>query len=421
MSDFYKENRKKFGELMENNSFLVLFSGLAPVERGNRYYTFSAQRNMYYLTGLDYPAIVLMMKKNGKGEVTERLYLERFDETYAKWEGAPVNAEEAKETSGIEVFGFIDELKGHIANNIVRERMNTIYLDMDNRSLDAPNTPELDLAKNLQEKFPAAVLLNAHPMLGGLRRIKSAYEVEQIQKAANITGAGYLAFLDNVRPGMKEYELEAHYDFLIKKNGTGRAFDTIMASGANATVLHYHSNDSEIKDGDLVLVDFGARWNWYASDLSRTFPVNGKFSPRQRELYEIVLGAFKKVMEIVKPGTKFTDLNDAVKAHYKEELKRIGLIEDEKQIGEYYYHGVSHMLGLEVHDVGAGSTGTDGELLLAEGMVITVEPGLYIAEEGIGIRIEDDVLVTATGYKNLTEAFPKEIDDIEAYMANRKA
>ena len=421
MKDFHIQNRKNFAEKMPNGSFLVVFSGTAPVERGNRYYKFSAQRNMFYLTGIGNPAVVLVMKKNGKGELNERLYIERFDEMYAKWEGAPINAERAKEISGIENFSYIDELDAHIASAIVRERFSTMYMDMDNRSLNSSNTPELDMANRVREKFPAVCMVNAHPILGELRRIKEDYEIEQIQKAADCAGEGFLAYMDNVRIGMKEYELEAHWDYVVKKNGMSRSFDTIMASGKNATVLHYHANDAEIKDGDLVLTDFGASCNWYASDLSRTFPANGKFTPRQREIYEIVLGAMKKVFEICKPGTNFSALNEAVKEHYKVELTRIGLIKDESEIAKYYYHGVSHMLGLEVHDVGAGSTATDGELVLAPGMVFTVEPGLYIEEEAIGIRIEDDILVTETGYKNLTQAYPKEIADIESYMAKRNA
>lgn len=419
MKDFHVQNRKNFAEKMVNGSLLVVYAGTAPIERGNRYYKFSAQRNLFYLTGIGNPAVVLVLKKNGKGEVDERLYIERFDEMYAKWEGAPINAETAKELSGIETFGFIDELDAHIASAIVRERFGTLYLDMDNRSLNTPNTPELDLAARVREKFPATALVNAHPILGELRRIKADYEIEQIQKAATCAGEGYLAYMQNVKPGMKEYELEAQWDYVVKKNGMSRSFDTIMASGKNATVLHYHANNAEIKDGDLVLTDFGASCNWYASDLSRTFPANGKFTPRQREIYEIVLGAMKKVFEICKPGTNFSDLNKAVRDYYSVELKRIGLIEDDKDIAKYYYHGVSHMLGLEVHDVGAGSTATDGELVLVPGMVFTVEPGLYIEEEGIGVRIEDDILITKDGYKNLTEAFPKEIVDIEEYMAKR--
>ncbi|MDR2168398.1 MAG: aminopeptidase P family protein [Clostridiales bacterium] len=419
MKEFYIENRRKFGEIMVNGSILVIYAGAAPVKRGDEFYEYAPQRNFLYMTGIERPSLVFTMKKNFKGEVSSRLYIERFDETYAKWEGAPINKEAATEISGIDTFSYLDELDGHLAKTLVRERFTMVYLDLENRSFHAPNTPELDLAARLREKFPAVGLTNAHPLFGGLRLIKAANEIMQIQKAADITGQGFYAFLDNVRPGMMEYELEAFWEYICKKNGAKKAFSTIMASGKNATVLHYRDNASEIKDGDLVLVDFGGQINWYCADLSRTFPANGKFTPRQRQIYDIVLEAGKRVIAMVKPGVKFSDLNEAVKKFYAEELTKIGLISEEKDVAKYYYHGVSHMLGLETHDVGAGSTSTDGELLLAPGMVITVEPGLYIEEEAIGIRIEDNVLVTATGSEVLTKDIIKEATDIEEYMLRR--
>ncbi|MCL2350235.1 MAG: aminopeptidase P family protein [Defluviitaleaceae bacterium] len=425
MKDFYIENRKKFGDVMENGSMLVVFTGAAPVKRGAQFYDFVPQRNFLYMTGIVHPFIAFMMKKNEKGEVSSKLYLERYCDFTAKWEGATMLPEEAEEISGIDSFGYMDELEGHIAKAFVRERINHIYLDLENRSLSAPNTPDLDLAAKVREKFPVIKLTNAHPLFGGLRLVKTAYEVENIKKAAKVSGEGFYAFMTNVKAGMLEYELEAHWDYICKKNGMEKAFPTILASGGNATVLHYNDNNCAIADGDLVLVDFGAAHNWYSSDLSRTFPVNGKFTARQRELYDIVLGALKKVIDIAKPGLKFSELNETVKAYYREHLVRIGLIKGETdealnaEIGKYYYHGVSHMLGLETHDIGAGSSYTSGELTLEPGMVITVEPGLYISEEKIGIRIEDDVLITAGGCEVLTKDIIREADDIEAYMAKR--
>jgi Xaa-Pro aminopeptidase len=371
------------------------------------------------MTGIDRFGPVFMMKKDYKGEVSCRLYLERFDETYAKWEGAPVNAETAKELSGIETFFFVDELDKHLATAFVRERLKTVYMDLENRSLNFPNSPELDLAARIREKFPAIGLIDAHPLLGKQRMVKTPAEITAVQKAVDITGEGFYAFLDNVKPGMMEYELEAHWEYICKQKGANKAFRTIMASGANATVLHYGDNNCEIADGDLVLVDFGGAWQWYSADITRTFPANGKFTARQKELYEIVLGALKKVTDMVAPGVKFEALNEAVKDHYNEHLTRIGLISDKAEIAKYYYHGVGHMLGLEVHDVGAGSTATPGELALEPGMVLTIEPGLYVAEEKIGIRIEDDVLVTENGHEVLSKGIIREVDEIENYMANR--
>ncbi|MCL2397615.1 MAG: aminopeptidase P family protein [Defluviitaleaceae bacterium] len=413
MSELYVANRKNFGDAMENGSMLVVFAGTAPVKRGDEFYPFAPQRNFYYMTGIDRQNLVFVQYKDAGGEVKCRLYLERYDEHVAKWDGAALNKETAKEISGIEDFAYIDELNGHIASAFLRTKIHTVYLDMENRSLTVPNTPELDFAKLLREKFPMVRLENAFPMFATLRLIKSDVEIEYLRKAAQITGEGFEVLLRNAKPGIAEYELEAHLDYIYRKNGcSDRAFRTIMASGKNACVLHYSDNNCTIGPDDLVLVDFGAQWKWYSADVSRTFPANGKFNDRQKTLYNIVLGALELVIDMIKPGVVFGTLNEAVLAYYEKELAAIGLISGKNDIVKYYFHGVSHMLGLETHDVGS-----DKDLVLAPGMVFTVEPGLYIAEEGIGIRIEDDVLVTTDGCENLTGHIIKSVDDIERFMA----
>jgi Xaa-Pro aminopeptidase len=417
MSKLYKENREKIAAKLDNESILIIFGGVAPVKRGDEFYPYAPQRNFYYSTGIEKPNLVFTQKKDSEGKVKDTLYLERFDELVAKWDGAALDGDGAKEISGIENFGYIDELYGHLAAAFVgrMEKIRTVYLDLENRSLTAPNTPELDFAKLLREKFPDIVIKNVHPIFADIRLIKSQEEIEHLQKAADITGEAFLAMLKNAKPDMMEYELEAHLDYTYKKNGCrDRAFRSIVASGKNACVLHYNDNDCKISDGDLILTDFGAQWKLYSADITRTFPANGKFTPRQKELYTIVLDGMKLVLGMIKPGVVYKTLQESLKEHYVEQLTKIGLIKEKEELGKYYYHGVSHMLGLETHDVG-----NDKELVLAPGMVITVEPGLYVTEEGIGIRIEDDVLVTEDGHKNLTVGIIKEIEDIEAYMARK--
>jgi len=418
MSEMYVNNRKNFEGLMKDGSMVIIFGGTAPVKRGDEFYQFAPQRNFFYMTGIERPGLVFLQKKDMQSKAMSRLYIERFDELTAKWDGAAMSKEQAKEISGLESYAYLDELYGHLARMIVGERIHTVYLDLENRSFFAPNTPELDFAELLRKKFPAVTIENAHPMFAGLRMIKSEYEVENITKAAKITGEGFKALLSNVRPGMKEYELEAHLDYTYKKNGCkDRAFRTIMAGGKNACVLHYSDNNCEIGENDLVLVDFGAHWNWYSSDVSRTFPASGKFTERQKLLYNIVLEGNKLILDMIKPGVAFGKLQESLQAYYVTELTKIGLIKDKSELSKYYFHGVSHMLGLETHDVGMGSTAGSNELILAPGMVLTVEPGLYIEEESIGIRIEDNIVVTETGCHNITADIIKEIDDIEAFMA----
>lgn len=217
----------------------------------------------------------------------------------------------------------------------------------------------------------------------------------------------------NAKPGMAEYEIEAYFDFELKRRGVKDfAFKSIAASGINASVLHYSDNNSVTKDGDLILFDVGAQWNYYNGDITRTFPVNGRFTQRQREIYDIVLEGQRKVIKAIKPGTEFKRLNEILIQHYGCELKKIGLIENDSEVSKYYFHSVSHMLGLETHDAGRHNEG-----ILKEGMVFTVEPGLYIPEEEIGIRIEDNVIVTKDGCRVLSKDIIRTADEIEKFMA----
>ena len=209
-----------------------------------------------------------------------------------------------------------------------------------------------------------------------------------------------------------EYEHEAYFDYILTKNGVrDKAFKTIAASGKRGTILHYVENNAIAEDGDLILVDCGAQVGWYCGDITRTYPVNGKFTPLQKQIYDIVLSGQQKVIDSIKPGLMFSRLNEILKEHYFEELKKIGLVETFDDVAKYYYHGVSHYLGAETHDIGRY-----GERALAPGMVFTVEPGLYIEEYGIGIRIEDDVLVTENGCEVLSAGFMKTTDEIEEFM-----
>ena len=246
--------------------------------------------------------------------------------------------------------------------------------------------------------------------------IKEDCEIEKIEKAIDITKKGIYAMMSNSKSGMMEYEIEAYFDFELKRNGVkDYAFKSIAASGKNGTVLHYSDNNCKTNDNDLILFDVGAQWGYYNGDITRTFPVNGKFTPRQKEIYNIVLEGQRKVIKAIKPGLEFKRLNEILKEHYALELKKIGLISCDDEVSKYYYHSVSHMLGLETHDVGRHNEG-----LLQEGMVFTVEPGLYIAEEEIGIRIEDNIVVTSDGCRILSKDIIRTVDEIESFMAGNR-
>lgn len=416
MQQFFKNNRKKvIGSLEDEKAIVFLFAGKAQLKTCDQFFPFEPNRNFYYMTGIDKPHIIYMAIKNGDN-IDETLFIERYDELKAKWDGKTISEEEAKNTSGIENIKYLDEFEKMFSNAMFRNSIEAVYLDLENRYLDN-NRASFKQANIIKENYPYVNIKNIYNDLGYFRLFKEKEEIENMRKAIAITKKGIENIWQNTNPNIMEYELEACFDYEIKRNGSkDKAFNTILASGSNATVLHYGENNDKINDGELVLIDLGATYGYYNADISRTFPANGKFSERQKQLYNIVLEGQRKVIEAVKPGLPFKRLNEILIEHYEEELKKIGLIKDKSEVSKYYYHGVSHYLGLDTHDV-SRDLGTDNGL--KPGMVITVEPGIYVAEEGIGIRIEDDILVTETGYENLSKEIIKTVDEIEDFFKNR--
>ncbi len=414
MSNLYGLNREKFFNLMDDFSAAIIFSGTAPLRHGDEIYPFCPQKNFYYLTGIDEPNLALVLVKRGNVQ-SATLFLERFDELNAKWIGKVLDAKEAQEISGIDKFKYIDELNTVTQGFFGKMTCEKIYFDLQKFFWGTEESKDIKYANEIRQKYPQAVIVNAYSMFAKLRMIKSEQEIAHIQKAVDITNESFKEIVSHAKPGVYEYELEAYHDFTVKKNGTRTSFATIACAGANATVLHYVNNNSLTKDGDMLLLDFGAGWKHYSADITRTFPLNGKFSDRQKQLYNIVLEANQRVIAAAKPGLPFKRLNEIVLEFYDEKLREIGLIEKKEQVANYYYHGVSHHLGLETHD----ASYMPGDAVLEEGMVFTVEPGLYIAQEGIGIRIEDDVLITAEGNRVLSKDIIKTVDEIEEFMKNR--
>ncbi len=412
--EFYTKNRKKLENKIENNSCIILFSGKAVEKLGDESYPFTPQRNFYYMTGIDrQDNIYLMYKKDNI--CNHILFIPRYDEIKAKWVGAVLLPDEVRNISGIDKVYYTDEFYEIISGILFSKRIESVYLDLENRYFE--NKREcFCIAEKFAANYPYIVIKNAHNIIAEFRMIKEKEEVENIKKAISITKKGICSMMKHAEPGMFEYEIEAYFDFELKKNGVKDfAFKSIAASGKNATVLHYSDNNSKTGENDLILVDVGAQYKYYNGDITRTFPVSGKFTPRQKQIYNIVLEGQKIVIDAIKPGLEFKRLNEILKEYYAVELKKIGLISDYDQVSEYYYHGVSHLLGLETHDVGRHNEG-----LIEKGMVFTVEPGLYIADENIGIRIEDNIVVTENGCKVLSEDIIKTVEDIENFMAGNK-
>ena len=412
---FFIDNRRKLAARLEEGSAAVLFAGKAPLKRGDEYYPFSPDRNFYYVTGVERENCVFLMAKVAGG-LQETLFIPRDNGILAKWVGANMTAEEAGEISGMTDIRPIDAFTDDFAQMVFRNNVTKIYLDLEHREWDDVLTPALRFAKELREKYPAMAVGDLYPIFGDLRLIKEPYELEKMRKAMDITRMGVEAMMANARPGMMEYEIEAHFDFTLMQHGAReKAFQTIAAAGERGTILHYTKNNGKTKDGDLLLVDCGAQVDWYNGDISRTFPVNGKFTERQKLVYNIVLEGQQKVIDAIRPGQPFSRLNEILKEHYLEALKEIGLVKTMADVAKYYYHGVSHYLGAETHDIGRYT-----ERVLQPGMVLTVEPGLYIEEWGIGIRIEDDALVTEDGCEIMTKDMIKTVEEIEAFMAKGK-
>ncbi|PFK27109.1 aminopeptidase P family protein, partial [Bacillus cereus] len=365
-----------------------------------------------YLTGIDEPNVIFMLKKFGNS-VEETLFIEKSDPVMEKWVGKTVSSEEAEGISGIKKVVYLDSFEKTMSNILFTENAKHLYLDIERRDWNGTETKTLAFAKHVREKYPHVTIGNVYPNICELRVFKTEEEIEIIKEAIAVTKDGIYNVLKNAKAGMMEYELEAQFDFTLKSSGIKHhAFNTILASGKNATVLHYEDNDAQIQNGDLVLLDLGAQKDYYNADISYTFPANGTFSSRQKQIYNIVLKALKETTALIKPGLKFAALNEHTKKVLAEECKAIGLIQEDEELSKYYYHGVSHFLGLDTHDVG-----TYKDRMLEEGMVITIEPGLYIEGESIGIRIEDDILVTKDGYENLSKDIIREVEEIEEFMS----
>ena len=408
--NYYSERRKKVAEMMEDNSLLYVFSGKSIMRSYDESYPGFVDRNFFYLTGIKQLGLVLQISKI-EGKVGEKLFILPYDEVLAKWVGGRIREQEATEISGIETIADVANLRDDFQNFFGRVRGSSalnLYVDIYRFNPEQDDSLGMKFAKEIRDKYLSVSIKDAYPIFKTLRQIKDEDEIAKIRTAIAITDTGIKAMMANVTDGMNEKLLEGIFNLNLSRHLATTAFGTICASGPRATILHYGTNNQPVKDGDLVLVDLGAQKDEYKADISRTFPVSGKYTERQKEIYRVVLNAQKLVERIAKPGLTIRDLQNMVVRYYEQALPLIGLHEP---VNHYYFHNISHEIGLDTHD-----TFDRTETVLKEGMVISNEPGLYIEEEGIGIRIEDDLLITADGCENLSKDIIKEIEDIEAFM-----
>lgn len=414
MKDLFIRNREKLSAYLNDGDLVLLYQGCAPKSTADAHYTFKPNKNFFYFTGLNQEQFIVAIQKNN-GKIDATLFIEYPNYDVEKWHGRKLKKEAATELSGIETVLYTQEYESWLTKNITGDKIKKIYFDLEKLDWNEADSYSHKQAVEIQKRFPFMNIGTIHPTALKLRMFKEAEEISQMQKAIDLTKTGLEAIMTFIKPGAMEYQLEATFAHSIRMNGADcNSFPTIAAGGAEAVILHYVENNRPLEDNTLVLIDLGAQYQEYAADITRTYPVGGKFTARQKEIYDIVLKAQQAVIAMMKPGVPFAELNETCKKVLIEELTRIGLIASAEELTKYYYHGVSHHLGLDVHDV------SDREAALAEGMVFTVEPGLYIAEEGIGIRIEDDVLITADGHKVLSADIIRTTEDIEAFMAARQ-
>ena len=411
--NIYKFNRDNLLDKIKDNSIVILFAGKAIQKTGDQTYPFTPNRNFYYLTGIKEEDHILVMTKIN-GVKSSKLYIKDIDLEMEKWVGKSIRKEEAEEIAAVDEVKFKSQFDGDIHGMITMKEEINLYLDLEKMSANREGTISHRFANEIVSKYPQVRINNVYSKIGELRLKKSQEEVDKIKKAIEITKSGIEKLMSEARVGMKEYELEAYFDFNCKvKGATGLAFTTIAAAGENATTLHYVDNNCELKENDLILFDLGAEYNCYNADISRTFPVNGKFTERQKEVYNAVLRVNEEIINLIKPGMKYKYVNEKATELIAEECIKLGLIKDKSEVRKYYYHSIGHSLGMDTHDIETPHR----DIIFEPGVVFTVEPGIYIAEEGIGIRIEDDILVTEDGVINLSSDIIKTVEEIENFMS----
>lgn len=405
-----KLRRKQLLDSMADYSMFIEFAGNEIRRSADANYPFSIKRNFYYLTDIDEQEAVLILVKLPHRQ-SEVLFIRDIDLTLQKWNGTYLTATKAREQSEIDSVSFLSSLEGSIQSLLTRSGIQKIYVDIERLAKNDRISLDEAWTVSMKQTYPTLSFENMNARINSMRTRKDESEVDAIRCAIDITKNAFECMLDSIKNAKHEFELQAEFEYVLKKNDATPAFDMIVASGKDATILHYVKNNKAIVDDSLILCDMGASKDYYNSDISRTFPKSGQFTEMQKKYYNLVLEAMERVFDKIRPGVTLKQLNDEVIALYQIRLKEFGLIQEASEVSRYYYHGVSHFLGLDVHDVGQVE-----QMVLVPGHVITVEPGIYIEELGFGIRIEDDVLVTEEGYENLSSGVIKRIEDIENHM-----
>jgi len=422
------ENRARFADGLVSNSIAIFNSADVPPLSADGVSHFTQNSDLFYLTGADQEDTVLILCPDAKEPKNrEILFVRETSELISIWEGQKLSKEMATQVSGIAHIEWIDQLD-HFLRRLMRETKN-IYLNYNEhgRAGSPVETADDRFRKRCQSLYPDHQYLRSAPLLHQLRAIKADAEIELTQKACDITNAGFRRVISWLQPGVMEYEIEAEYAHeFLRSASNGFAYQPIIASGANACILHYLTNDHRCEDGDMLLMDVGAEFANYNSDMTRTVPVNGRFTKRQRAVYDAVHRILSACIDdLVRPGVKIKAYQKQVAELVEEELLELGLLdgkqvaleknqaglkEEQKSYRQYFMHGVSHSLGLDVHDV------TPTDPVFEENMLVTVEPGIYIREENLGVRLENNIVIKKSGNIDLMGNIPIDAEEIEDLM-----
>lgn len=404
--------RERFYENLATGEALVLFAGSAPRKTADARYSFFANRNFYYLTGI-LQADSIFMAVNQGGNVEETLFIHPKSQMVERWHGYRISHEEASENSGITNIMDLDQFDEVLAGIMKSGAVSALWYDFDKFDDGLKDVPSNKHSESTQSTYPSVAMKNAYPLICAARTIKDAGEINGIREALGITRDGIHAMMKAARSGMYEYQLEGVFNKVLADAGVREpAFASIVSAGSNNFYIHYEEPMDILKDGDLILTDVGAIKNQYVSDISRAFPVNGRFTPEQKEVYSIALAVNKELMGLLVPGeVSFKDIEAHARQSVGEKLVAAGYLRKDEDVSKYYWHPGTHHIGLDVHDVGPPGQP------IAPGMVFTIDVGIYIEEKNIGFRIEDNVAITETGYEHLSHDIVREIDDIEAMMS----
>ena len=422
-SRLFIRNRANLAAQLPPKSIAVFTANELMPRNGDEFYPFRQQSDFFYLTGINEENAFLLIAPNYPDEnLREVLFIEPYDEVKVTWQGEMLDNKQATEISGIKTVMGSNAFWMTLNDIAYSGYGDTIFLN----SYEYPKyecsveTIQQRFNKQVKERYPMHQLGRIAPILNALRMVKSEDEITITSQACDITAKAFRRCLETVKPEMYEYEVQAEIEYIFKQNNaSGHAYAPIIAGGKNACCLHYSKNQSQLRDGDLLLFDIGCEYQNYSSDLSRTIPVNGKFTPRQRDCYNAVLRVMKEITKLYRPGGCINEINETTHRLMEQEMIQLGLFskEDVKHQNpdkplerKYLMHGMSHHIGLDVHD------SIDKFKPFASGMILTCEPGIYIREEGIGIRIENDLLITDNEPINLFQGLPTEIEEIEAAM-----